>query len=77
MSTDEILSRQEVIDKGWYGKGIENPRFRDRIGDYILLMRDNYVLKDTVLGSSGIKFQGYHGGMTPDEMRIPLIIIED
>ena len=73
----EIFSRQEVIDKGWYGKGIENPRFRDRIGDYILLMKDNYVLKDTVLGSNGIKFQGYHGGMTPDEMRIPLIIIED
>jgi predicted AlkP superfamily pyrophosphatase or phosphodiesterase len=72
----EIFSRQEMIDKGWYGKGKENPHFRDRIGDYMLLMKENYVLKDKVLGSKGIKFLGYHGGMTPDEMRIPLIIVE-
>ncbi len=73
----EIFSRQEIIDKGWYGKGEENPHFRDRIGDYILPMKDNYVLKDNVLGMKGIDFLGYHGGMSTAEMRIPLIIIEE
>ncbi|MCF7920263.1 MAG: alkaline phosphatase family protein [Candidatus Cloacimonetes bacterium] len=72
----ELFSRQEVIDKGWYGLGEENPRFRDRIGDYILLMKENYVLKDQVFGEKGVTFKGYHGGMSSAEMRIPLIIIE-
>ena len=72
----ELFSRQEVIDKGWYGLGKENPRFRDRIGDYVLLMKENYVLKDKVFGENGVTFKGYHGGMSPAEMRIPLIIVE-
>jgi hypothetical protein len=73
----EVYSREEAIGKGWFGKGRENPHFRDRIGDYILMMKDNYVFKDTVLGMKGVEFLGYHGGISAAEMRIPLIILED
>jgi hypothetical protein len=73
----DLFSRDEIIAKGWYGKGAENQRFRDRIGDFILVMKDNYILKDKVLGGSEVDFLGYHGGMSPAEMRIPLIILEE
>ena len=72
----QLYTREEIIKTGWYGKGEENSRFRDRIGDYILVMKENYILRDKVLGGSGVSFRGYHGGISSAEMRIPLIILE-
>lgn len=72
----DVYSRDEIIDLGLYGKGPMNPRFRQRIGDYILMMKDRYILKDGVLGEEIHDFIGYHGGLTDDEMLVPLIVAE-
>ena len=72
----EVFSAESLIEKGYFGTGDEHPRFRDRVGDYVLLMRENYVLKDQVLGEEFPAFTGYHGGLSRDELFVPLIVKE-
>jgi hypothetical protein len=44
-------------------------RARARIGDYV-----GIALGSDVLLSREMTFRGFHGALTPDEMRIPLIL---
>jgi hypothetical protein len=39
-------------------------------------MKDNYAIKDLVLGETRNEWIGHHGGMSEDEMFVPLVIIE-
>jgi hypothetical protein len=38
-------------------------------------MRDNYVIKDFLLGEEEKFNIGYHGGVSKEEMFVPLIVI--
>ena len=66
---------QDLIDKNYYGLYQPHPRLLERIGDYVLIMKDNYVIRDFVLGEKEFYFTGYHGGMTSAEMLVPLIVL--
>ena len=72
----EVFSADELIEKRYFGSRYEHPRFRDRVGDYVLLMRENYVLRDQVLGEEFPSFTGYHGGLSREELFVPLIVKE-
>jgi hypothetical protein len=52
------------------------PRLFDRIGDYVLIMKENYIIKDFVLGETEKFHIGNHGGVSKEEMLVPLIVIE-
>jgi hypothetical protein len=47
----------------------------DRIGDYILIMKGNYVIKDRLLGETMHFLKANHGGMSGKEMFVPLITV--
>ncbi len=72
----KIIPQDEAIKSGVFGEGIPGMKFRDRIGDFMLLMNENYVLKDHVLGEEPPDFIGYHGGLSEEEVFVPLIVIE-
>lgn len=72
----ELYSSWDLVKQGWFGLGTPHPRLQDRIGDYVMMMKDNYVLHDQVLGEKAFSFNGYHGGTTPQEMLIPLIVFD-
>ena len=38
---------EELVEQGVFGIGEPHPSLLSRIGDYILIMKDNYVIKDT------------------------------
>jgi len=65
---------QELLDMSIFGLGEPNPKFFDRIGDHILLMKDNYVLQDKVYHEQDRPLIGYHGGLTREEMLVPLVV---
>ncbi|MFW6013846.1 MAG: alkaline phosphatase family protein [Candidatus Nanoarchaeia archaeon] len=65
----------ELVKKNFFGPG-KNPQLKERIGDYCLLMKDNYVLLDLVYGEYREKLVGFHGGVSKEEMYVPLIDIE-
>lgn len=66
--------REKLLDEGWFGPGPYHPDIADRLGDYILVMRPGRVTRDHVPGETRPSFVGYHGGVTPDEMEIPLVL---
>ncbi|MCK9330439.1 MAG: alkaline phosphatase family protein [Candidatus Cloacimonetes bacterium] len=63
----------DVLSRPLYGLGKRNPKLADRIGDEILIMKENYILTDNILNEKNKDFIGFHGGLTKDEMLVPLI----
>ena len=69
----EVHPSEELLEKGFFGKGKYASSFLDRIGDYILLMKDNYIIKDFLLTEEEHFYDGRHGGCSENEMFVPLL----
>jgi type I phosphodiesterase/nucleotide pyrophosphatase len=69
----ELHRSEDLVAQGYFGLGTPSPRLLDRIGDYALLMKEDYVLKDFVLGEGKFLQIGVHGGLSPQELYVPLI----
>ena len=68
---------QDLIDKKYFGLFKPNPKLFDRVGDYILICKENYILEDSIEGEKKRKpFVGHHGGVSKEEMLVPLIFID-
>jgi hypothetical protein len=65
----------DLVAEGWFGRGKEHPMLRHRIGDYTLLAKPGWTIRDTVLGEPHLSFLGHHSGTTKEEMLVPLIVI--
>ena len=46
------------------------------MGDYVLLLRENYILKDRLPGERAFRHIGVHGGLSEDEVLVPLVYVE-
>jgi Uncharacterized proteins of the AP superfamily len=70
----DLFTGREMIEQGWYGPGAADPRLASRIGDYVLVMRENWTLLDWVEGEKRYRQLGVHAGISADEMHVPLVI---
>ncbi|MFH1409704.1 MAG: alkaline phosphatase family protein [Nanoarchaeota archaeon] len=71
-----LHTSQSLIKAGYFGKGKLHPKLRDRIGDYVLLMKKNYIMKDALAGRKARAHRGNHGGISNEEMMVPLVVID-
>ena len=71
----DLYKSENMIDNNWYGLYTPNQRLEERIGDYVLIMKDNYIMKDVLLGDELKIHIGNHGGVSREEMLVPLIVI--
>jgi arylsulfatase A-like enzyme len=69
-----LYPSEHVLREGWFGLGEPHPALRDRIGDYILVTKDNATIKDWILGEHRHEQIGVHGGVSTAEMYVPLAI---
>lgn len=69
----DVLPGRTLLDEGWFGAGDLHPRLAERVGDFVLLMREPYTIKDWVAGEPRHPHIGNHGGLSADEMHIPLV----
>jgi len=69
----DILAGSVVLGEGWFGNGDLHPHLAARAGDFVLMMREPYTIKDWVPGEPRHLHIGNHGGMSADEMYIPLV----
>ena len=70
-----IFKSEDLIKKNYFGLFKPNPKLFDRLGDYILICKENYIIKDLIEKGKEHKNVGHHGGISPDEMIVPLIVI--
>jgi predicted AlkP superfamily pyrophosphatase or phosphodiesterase len=72
----ELHKSIDLIKKGYFGLFNENEKLLDRIGDYVLIMKDNYILKDKLLNEKKGLHVSHHGGLSKEEMLVPLIVFK-
>jgi hypothetical protein len=70
----DCLPSASLIDSGWFGLGEPHPRLAERIGDRVLVMKDGYLLKDWLPQERRHEMVGMHGGLSDDELWVPLIV---
>ncbi|MCB1756123.1 MAG: alkaline phosphatase family protein [Gammaproteobacteria bacterium] len=64
-----------AIEEGLLGPGKPHPELRNRLGDVLLLMHENTVIFDPLGGEFPPDIIGHHGGLSREEMLVPLIHI--
>lgn len=64
---------EELLAAGWFGPTPEHPQLRRRIGDWVLLPAEGWVIKDRLVGEGDFGQVGVHGGASAAEQRVPLI----
>jgi hypothetical protein len=70
-----LARSRDLVDDGWFGPGAAHPRLAERIGDYTLIMKDGWAVRDHVPGERRHVQIGVHGGPTEDEMLVPLVVV--
>ncbi len=70
-----LLETERVLNAGLFGplNGTQpTPEIRARLGDALLLARDNSRL---LVKKEPVPFHGHHGSLTPEEMLVPLLMV--
>ena len=70
-----VVDSASMIDDGWFGLADPHPRLRERVGDHALVMRDDYAIRDRVADEKPFRHIGVHGGVSREEMRVPLVVV--
>ncbi|MBN1886350.1 MAG: alkaline phosphatase family protein [Thermoflexales bacterium] len=70
----EVIDTRTALEAGLWGPAPHHPQLEERLGDLVVLPRENYWLVDA-FGETHL-FLGWHGGLSEDEMRVPLCIIK-
>ena len=65
---------ETFLASGLLGPGVQHPRLRERVGTYALLMEPGWTIVDHVEGETTHEMIGVHGGLSADEMLVPLIL---
>ncbi|WP_310963789.1 alkaline phosphatase family protein [Nocardioides terrisoli] len=67
-----VLTRDEAIDRGWFGH--VEAQVRPRLGDVTVAMRGRHGVVSTTDFPYEARLVGLHGSLTPDEMYIPILV---
>ncbi|MEW5719541.1 MAG: alkaline phosphatase family protein [Chloroflexota bacterium] len=65
-----VLDSRDALDAGLFGAGKFAPELKHRVGDLIALARENFYWEE----KEEVKMRGRHGGLTENEMLVPLIV---
>ena len=72
----DLHRSSDLIDAGWFGPPPYHPHLASRIGDYTLVMKDDWTIKDKLPGERHYPMLGVHGGISDAEMTVPLIAVQ-
>jgi arylsulfatase A-like enzyme len=70
-----LYASSTLIAAGWFGPPPHHPRLASRVGDYTLVMKDNWTIKDWLPEEKRYTMLGVHGGISSFEMRVPLVAL--
>ncbi len=71
-----LVSRSQLLASDLLGTGSAHNELSQRIGDYLILMRGRWVIRDRLPGEQKVVQMGVHGGGSAEEMHVPLIRFE-
>jgi hypothetical protein len=68
-----LIDRDEAIEAGLFGRG-DPALARKRIGEVLAMLSDDRAASVVRVDGQVVLHRGAHGGMTADEMRIPVLL---
>jgi hypothetical protein len=71
----EVRKSRDMVTQGYFGPRISDV-FLSRLGDLVILPYKGQSVWWYEKGKFEQRYYGHHGGLTPDEMEIPLAILE-
>ena len=66
------ITGEKLLESGLLGPGDPHPSLCNRVGDYVLLARDDYAFRVTPPLTKARIHKGNHGGLSSDEVYVPL-----
>ncbi len=72
-----LISYEQLVSLEYFGLFTPHPRLFDRVGDYLLIAKENYMLREDLVGEERETLIGHHGGVSEQEMFVPLITTLD
>lgn len=70
----DIYPTIDILQNQFFGRSANNKNLAGRIGDYTLVMKEHYLLYDPKIKEQSFNMIGIHGGVTPQEMLVPLFV---
>ena len=71
--TMQCVPSHQLIDEGWFGPSPYHAELAARVGDFTLLMKDDWTIKDWLPDERRYTMLGVHGGTSRAEMQVPLV----
>lgn len=71
----EIYRTQDLLDQHFFGLQEPSPTLLARLGNVVILPYKYETVWWYEEGRFEMHFHGHHGGLTPDEMEIPLLVL--
>jgi hypothetical protein len=68
-----LIDREEALEAGLFGRG-DPALVRRRVGEVLAMLSDDRGATVVRVDGQVVLHRGSHGGMTPDEMRIPVLL---
>lgn len=66
------IDGDDLMESGLLGPGPRHPSLHGRVGDYVLLARDDFAFRVTAPLTKVRVHKGNHGGLSSDEVYVPL-----
>jgi len=71
----EVYRTQELLAQGFFGLHTPSSAFLGRLGNIVILPYPDETVWWYEEGRFDMRFLGHHGGLTPEEMEIPLLLL--
>ena len=71
----EAWPREKLLDEAWLGPGPVSARLAARLGDYVLAMKEDWTFVDHEPDQKPVPLIGVHGGLSRQEMLVPLCVM--
>ena len=71
----EIYKTADLVAQDFFGTGEPSPVFLQRVGNVVILPYAHETVWWYEAGKFNMRFLGHHGGLTPQEMEIPLMAL--
>lgn len=68
-----VLTREEAINSNFFGSEVTS-RNAERIGDLVVIAQGEFILVEKEREELQLSMVGHHGGITPAEVAIPLLV---
>lgn len=71
----EVYQTRELLEQHFFGLQELSPTFLQRVGNVVILPYKHETVWWYEEGKFAMHFLGHHGGLTPEEMEIPLLLL--